>query len=101
MWQDTGFQGYRPEGVDIHQPKKKPRGGELTAAEKAKNQCLSRVRVKVEHHISGIKRCKIVVHKFRNHTDHYADEVMETACGLDNFRVSSRQEEGIKSLKIA
>ena len=101
LWQDTGFQGYRPEGVEIHQPKKKPRGGELTAAEKAKNQCLSRVRVKVEHHISGIKRCKIVVHKFRNHTDHYADEVMETACGLHNLRVSSRQKEGIKSLKIA
>ena len=95
MWQDTGFQGYRPEGVEIHQPKKKPRGGELTVEEKAKNQSISKVRVKVEYHISGIKRCKIVVHKLRNHLDHDADEVMETACGLHNFRVSNRQKKGV------
>jgi hypothetical protein len=34
-WQDTGFQGYKPEGVEIHQPKKKPRGGDLSEPEKA------------------------------------------------------------------
>ena len=32
LWQDTGFQGYAPAGVKIRQPKKKPRGGELTEA---------------------------------------------------------------------
>ena len=101
LWQDTGFQGYKQEGVETHQPKKKPRGGELTVDEKAKNQSISKVRVKVEHHISGIKRCKIVVHKFRNHLAHYADGVMETACGLHNFRVSNRQKKGVKSLKAA
>ena len=97
LWQDTGFQGYRPEGVENHQPKKKPRGGELTVEEKSKNQSISKVRVKVEHHISGIKRCKIVVHKLQNHLAHYADEVMETACGLHNFRVSNRQKKGVKA----
>ena len=101
LWQDTGFQGYKQEGVETHQPKKKPRGGELTVDEKAKNQSISKVRVRVEHHISGIKRCKIVVHKFRNHLAHYADGVMETACGLHNFRVSNRQKKGVKSLKSA
>jgi len=50
LWQDTGFQGYKPENVTIFQPKKtsdpaevssarerarKPRGGKLTTAEKA------------------------------------------------------------------
>ena len=91
LWQDTGFQGYSPEGVEKHQPKKKPRGGELSEDEKAVNRLISKVRVKVEHSISGIKRCKIVVDKFRNHLDHYADEIMETACGLHNFRVHNRQ----------
>ena len=91
LWQDMGYQGYKPDGVEINQPKKKPCGGELSAEEKAANKLISKVRVKVEHHISGIKRCKIVVHKFRNHLDHYADEIMETACGLHNFRVSNRQ----------
>jgi hypothetical protein len=101
LWQDTGFQGYRPEGVESHQPKKKPRGGELSADEKASNTLISKVRVKVEHQISGIKRCKIVVHKFRNRLDHYADEIMEIACGLHNFRVSNRQGKEIKCLKSA
>lgn len=101
LWQDTGYQGYQPDGVEIHQPKKKPRGGELSGEEKAANKLISKVRVKVEHHISGIKRCKIVVHKFRNHLDHYADEIMETACGLHNFRVSKRQKKEVNCLKSA
>lgn len=101
LWQDTGFQGFNPEGAEVHQPKKKPRGGELTGEERAKNTLISSVRVRVEHHISGIKRCKIVVHKFRNHLDHYADEIMETACGLHNFRVCNRQKKENNCLKSA
>lgn len=91
LWQDTGFQGYAPEGVTIQQPKKKPRNAELTETEKADNQAISKVRVKVEHHLAGIKRCQIVVQKFRNRVDHYVDDVMETACGLHNFRLTQRQ----------
>ncbi|MCX5963482.1 MAG: hypothetical protein NT070_10165 [Cyanobacteria bacterium] len=29
--------------------------------------------------------------KFRNWVDHYGDDVMETACGLPNFRLTHRQ----------
>jgi hypothetical protein len=60
VYQDTGFQGFRPEGVLIVQPKKKPRGGELTPDEKAENSRISSIRVRVEHAISGVKRCRIV-----------------------------------------
>lgn len=91
LWQDTGFQGFAPPGVSIKQPKKKPRNGKLTDEEKAENRKISRVRVEVEHHIGGIKRSQIVVHKFRNWMDHYLDDVMETACGLHNFRLTHRQ----------
>jgi len=91
LWQDTGFQGYAPAGVTTQQPKKKPRNQELTEAEKKSNQAISKVRVKVEHHIGGMKRAQILVQKFRNHKEHYVDEVMETACGLHNFRLSYRQ----------
>ena len=38
LYQDTGFQGFALEGTTIFQPKKKPRGGELTAADKAHNR---------------------------------------------------------------
>lgn len=92
LWQDTGFQGFNPGGgVTVKQPKKKPRNGSLTDPEKEENREISKVRVEVEHQIGGIKRSQIVVQKFRNRVDHYVDDVMETACGLHNFRVTHRQ----------
>jgi hypothetical protein len=91
LWQDTGFQGFAPAGVSIKQPKKKPPKGELSAEEKEENRDISKVRVEVEHQIGGIKRCQIVVQKFRNWVTHYIDDVMETACGLHNFRLTHRQ----------
>lgn len=90
LWKDTGFQGYEPEKVTTFQPKKKPRGGELTAAEKEQNRDISSQRIPVEHHIGGVKRSRIVQNTFRNRKDDYIDLVMETACGLHNFRVSQR-----------
>jgi hypothetical protein len=91
LLQDTGFQGYRPAGVTILQPKKKPRKGELTADEKVFNRAVSSVRIVVEHALGGVKRCQIVAVKFRNRVANFVDDVMETACGLHNFRVSCRQ----------
>ena len=90
LLQDTGFQGYRPAGVTIIQPKKKPRGRELDADEKLLNKAISKFRVEVEHHIGGIKRSQILVQRFRNRTENFVDEVMETACGLHNFRLAHR-----------
>jgi len=91
LWKDTGFQGYEPKGVTTFQPKKKPRKQELSEADKQRNQEISRQRVEIEHQIGGIKRCNIVVHPLRSRTDHFADDVMETACGLHNFRLSHRK----------
>jgi hypothetical protein len=93
LWQDTGFQGYAPDGVTIEQPQKKPRKAELSETAKQANQQVSKIRVEVEHQIGGIKRCQILVQKFRNRVAHYVDDVMETACGLHNFRLTHRQKQ--------
>jgi len=90
LLQDTDFQGYKPEGVIIIQPKKKPRNKELTPIEKGINRAISSLRVVVEHHIGGVKRAQIVVQPFRNRMAGFADDVMETACGLHNFRLAHR-----------
>jgi len=87
LWKDTGFQGYEPEGIQTHQPKKKPRGGELTAEEKAQNRAISRVRIRVEHAIGRAKVFHIVRDVYRNHKQCFEDLVMETACGLHNLRL--------------
>lgn len=91
LWKDTGFQGYEPDGTTTHQPKKKPRNGELSPKEKEDNREVSKVRIAVEHHIGGVKRCRIVHDIFRNRKPGYVDLVMETSCGLHNFRVDERQ----------
>ena len=90
LYKDTGFQGYEPAGVRTYQPKKKPRGQELSAAEKQHSTLISKVRIIVEHVISGIKRCRIVKDIFRNLKDGFNDVVMELACALHNFRTTCR-----------
>ncbi len=55
LWQDTGFIGHRPDGVEICMPRKKPKGKELTAVEKQENKRISGIRIKVEHAIGGMK----------------------------------------------
>ena len=90
LYRDSGFQGHDLVNVTIHQPKKKPRNGELSASDKESNRLISRIRVVIEHIISGIKRCRIVKDVFRNTKEGYDDVVMELACGLHNYRSYSR-----------
>ena len=87
LWKDTGFQGYEPDGVITYQPKKKPKGGELTAAEKEENQTIAKERIGVEHSIGGVKVFHIVRDIYRNHKQGFEDLIMETACGLHNLRL--------------
>ena len=90
VWKDTGFQGYEPEGVTTYQPMKKPKGKELTSEQKQNNKDLSRERIGVEHSIGGIKVFRIVHDTFRNFHEGFDDLVMETACGLHNWRLDFR-----------
>jgi hypothetical protein len=83
--QDTGFQGFKLENVAIYQPKKKPKGAELSDLEKHINQWHSSLRIRVEHAIGGVKRYRIVQDKIRNWKSGFKDSVMETCCGLHNF----------------
>jgi len=70
---------------------KKPRGRALTAEEKERNRELSRVRVRVEHSLSGVKRSRSVKDVLRNTKEGYSDLAMVTACGLHNLRVACRR----------
>lgn len=87
---DTGFQGYEPQGVCTLQPKKKPKGKELGIADRFFNRLISSVRIRVEHVIASIKRCRIVKDVFRNTKKGFSDLAMSIACALHNFRVSLR-----------
>lgn len=90
LTQDTGFQGFELDNVAILQPLKKPRNGELSSDEKALNGLVSRLRIRVEHAIGGVKRYRIVKDKLRNWKPGFRDAVIETCCGLHNFRLQFR-----------
>jgi hypothetical protein len=90
LYQDMGFQGYFLAGVTLIQPKKKPRGGELTPPEKAANRRISSIRIRIEHAIGGVKRDRIVKDTIRLLKDGIRDTIMETCCGLHNFRLQYR-----------
>ena len=90
LFQDAGFQGFTVAGITVVQPKKKPRGKELTSEDKEDNRAISKIRIRVEHAIGGVKRYRIVKDKIRNWKKGFRDQVMETCCGLHNFRLNFR-----------
>ena len=57
---------------------------------KGKNKRISGVRIKVEHAIGGMKKCRIVKERFRCHKFGFEDMVILIACGLHNFRISHK-----------
>jgi hypothetical protein len=87
LLQDLGLQALTLDGVDIVQPTKKPRGPELTRAQKAGNRKIARRRVRIEHVTSRVKRCRMLKETIRLWKAGLRDMVMEIGGALHNFRV--------------
>ena len=84
LYQDMGFQGFIVTSIHIRQPTKKPRGGELTPELKEENRRIASEKMRIEHAICSVKRCRIVKDKIRYWRDSIRDMVMDIACGLHN-----------------
>lgn len=90
LWQDTGYQAYKPVGVWLYQPIKKPRGQALSLEQKTYNQAVSRIRVQVEHVIGSTKRYRIVRDECRLRKGHFVGTVIHLCAGLHNFSVTRK-----------
>lgn len=82
---DLGFLGLHKEYDNIHLAHKKPRGGNLSDAQKQENRALSQSRVVCEHSFAGLKRYNAVSVVYRNRIEDFDDRLMLTAAGLWNF----------------
>ncbi len=71
-------------GEDIETPQKKPKGGELSEAEKEKNRELSAKRIRVEHGVRKVKTFKILRQDYRLGTWMYR-KIAETVVGLIQY----------------
>lgn len=65
----------------------------MTAEEKEQNRKLSRIRVRVEHALAGVKRSRSVKDVLRNTKESFSDSAMVAACGLHNLRVECRKKQ--------
>ena len=71
-------------GEDVVSPQKKPKGGELSEAEKEKNRELSAKRIRVEHGVRKVKTFKILRQDYRLETWIFP-KIAETVVGLIQF----------------
>lgn len=93
VFYDLGYLGVEkdfPKQISII-PYKKKKGKELLDYQKEWNKIQSKIRIKVEHVISKIKKFRINADTFRNRLSRY-DGISEIVCGIVNFKIRWKQE---------
>jgi len=83
---DSGYQGIARLHAHSEIPKRKPRGGELTREEKARNRRIARDRILVENINAKVKVFKITANKYRNRRTRFGLR-MALICGLINYEL--------------
>ncbi len=68
-------------GTSMETPTRKPRGGELTAGQKARNRVVSRRRIVAEHGIGKMKVWRIASERYRNPNRRHT-LIMKNVAGL-------------------
>ena len=88
---DSGFQGLQKDlpGASVVTPEKKPKGGELTKAQKRHNKRLSKERVLVENAIASVKHFRRASSVYEGTLEDFNSE-FNIACGLANARLMLR-----------
>ncbi len=93
VFYDLGYLGVEkdfPDQISII-PYKKKKGKELSIPQKEWNKIQSKIRIKVEHAISKIKKFRINADTFRNKLSRY-DGISEIVCGIVNFKIKWKEE---------
>ncbi len=93
VFYDLGYLGVEKDFPDQTSilPYKKKKGKELTISQKEWNKLQSKIRIKVEHVISKIKKFRISSDTFRNRLCRY-DMISDIVCGIINFKIRWKQE---------
>lgn len=92
IFYDLGYLGVEKDFPDQTSvlPYKKKNGKELLDYQKEWNKLQSKIRIKVEHVISRIKKFRINSDTFRNRLCRY-DMISDIVCGIVNFKESWKQ----------
>ena len=87
---DLGYQGFEKEYSckELFLPKKKPRKGQLSEEEKARNKLKAKERIVIEHSLSGLKRYRILSSRLRIKDFGHYNDILGVCAGLWNFYLS-------------
>jgi len=93
VFYDLGYLGVEKDFPDQTSvlPYKKKKGKELLDYQKEWNKLQAKIRIKVEHAISKIKKFRISSDTFRNRLCRY-DMISDIVCGIVNFKIRWKQE---------
>jgi hypothetical protein len=93
VFYDLGYLGVEKDFPDQTSvlPYKRKKGKELSISQKEWNKLQSKIRIKVEHAISKIKKFRISSDTFRNRLWRY-DMISDIVCGIVNFKIRWKQE---------
>ncbi len=83
---DSGYQGLRREHENSQTPTKKPKGGELSPAQRRANRELSRTRIMVENVIRYLKIFRIISSRYRNRRRRFGLR-FNLIAGLYNYEI--------------
>jgi len=83
---DSGYQGLQKEHENSQTPAKKPKGGELSAAQRRTNRELSRQRIMVENVIRHLKIFRIISERYRNRRRRFGLR-FNLIAGLYNYEI--------------
>jgi hypothetical protein len=85
MMGDKGYQGIQKDRLAVL-PDKKPKGGELTDDQKARNRRISHYRIVVEHTICQLKTFRVLAHVYRHARESHSD-IFAIVAALVNRRI--------------
>jgi hypothetical protein len=85
---DSGYQGLAKLHGKSKTPKKRPKKGQLTKAEKRANRELARLRIVVENVIRSLKIFRILAERYRNRRKRFSLR-FNLIAGLYNYELSS------------
>lgn len=92
LYGDSGYQGIQKDFSQLHSviPSKRTRNHqELTRSEKIQNTKQRRIRVKIEHALSRLKKYRVLAETYRHSLQNY-DQTFRFVANIVNFRMLQR-----------
>lgn len=89
LYVDLGFLGIcKDYDQNVHIPCKRSKKKELSTEQKEQNRAISRVRIKVEHSIAGMKRYRILSDRLRIRSVVRYNQIAGICAGIWNYNLT-------------